>query len=163
MWCEGTINTIKLMNLNQITVPVLDVETSIVFYLELGMQLIVKSRHYARFIVPDGEATFSIHKVDVLPKGEGVTVYFEDENLDKTVKQLVETGSYESASILDRKAVIKHQLSMMSEEFGERVAVLEMRKHCSAYLKGLPGSARIKMEIMQCKSQEDYDVALSHF
>ena len=77
------------MNLNQITVPALDIEKSIKFYQKLGLQLIVKSPHYARFVVPDGTATFSIHKTDALPKGEGITIYFEDENMDSTVKQLV--------------------------------------------------------------------------
>jgi nifR3 family TIM-barrel protein len=112
------------------------------------------------FTADDGERMLRTTGVDGLMAARGA---IGNPFIFDQIKQLVNTGSYESTSILDRKAVIKHQLSMMSEEFGERVAVLEMRKHCSAYLKGLPGSARIKMEIMQCKSQEDYDVALSHF
>ena len=42
--------------------------------------------------MPDGTATFSIHKTESLPKGEGITIYFEDENMDSTVKQLVKKG-----------------------------------------------------------------------
>ena len=81
------------MNLNQITVPVLDVEKSIAFYEKLGLKLIVKSLpHYARFVCPVGDATFSLHQVDVLPKGEGVWIYFEIENLDSYVKMLHEKG-----------------------------------------------------------------------
>ena len=50
------------MNLNQITVPSLDLSKSIPFYEKLGLTLIVKSMpHYARFVCPDGNATFSLH------------------------------------------------------------------------------------------------------
>ena len=53
-----------------------------VFTKKLGFNLFVKSfPKYARFECPDGESTFSIHKVDDLPKGNGIRVYFEDENL----------------------------------------------------------------------------------
>ncbi|MEJ0043657.1 MAG: VOC family protein [Rhizomicrobium sp.] len=51
------------MRLNQVTVPALDVAASIAFYKTLGLRLIVESPHYARFELPDGEATFSIHLV----------------------------------------------------------------------------------------------------
>lgn len=81
------------MNLNQITVPSLDLTKSIPFYEKLGLKLIVKALpHYARFECPDGDATFSIHLVEELPKGDGVYVYFECENLDEKVQQLKEDG-----------------------------------------------------------------------
>jgi catechol 2,3-dioxygenase-like lactoylglutathione lyase family enzyme len=70
------------MNLNQITIPVLNVEKSIAFYQQLGLTLIVQSLpHYARFVCTNG-ATFSLHQVNELPKGEGAWIYFEIENLD---------------------------------------------------------------------------------
>lgn len=81
------------MNLNQVTVPSLDVKKSIAFYKTLGLRLIVESLPtYARFECPDGDSTFSIHLVEKLTEGDGVTVYFEDENLDKLVQQLMEKG-----------------------------------------------------------------------
>ena len=81
------------MNLNQITVPSLDLTKSIPFYEKLGLRLIVKSLpHYARFECPKGESTFSIHKADRLPTGEGVYVYFECENLDEHVNNLISQG-----------------------------------------------------------------------
>jgi catechol 2,3-dioxygenase-like lactoylglutathione lyase family enzyme len=59
------------MNLNQITVPVLDVEKSIAFYEMLGLKLIVKELpHYARFECPEGNSTFSLHQVENLPYGK---------------------------------------------------------------------------------------------
>lgn len=81
------------MNLNQITVPVLNIEKSIEFYRKLGLKLIVKSLpDYARFECPDSDSTFSINRVDQLPKGEGIWIYFEDDNLDETVRSLQEKG-----------------------------------------------------------------------
>jgi len=81
------------MNLNQITVPSLDLTKSIPFYQKLGLKLIVKSLpHYARFECPDGNSTFSIHKIESLPKGEGISVYFECDNLDKYVDELIGKG-----------------------------------------------------------------------
>ena len=81
------------MNLNQITVPSLDLTKSIPFYEKLGLQLIVKALpHYARFVCPDGNATFSLHQVEKLPTGDGISVYFECENLDDYVSLLIQKG-----------------------------------------------------------------------
>ncbi|GAL61501.1 VOC family protein [Algibacter lectus] len=81
------------MNLNQITIPSTNVEKAVEFYTILGLKLIVDSiPRYVRFECPDGDATFSIHRVEKLPKGNGITVYFEDENLDDWVEQLMTKG-----------------------------------------------------------------------
>ena len=81
------------MNLNQITVPTTDVVRSIAFYQKLGLILIVEALpHYARFELPEGEATFSLHLVDELPKGEGISVYFESDRLDVWVDELTAQG-----------------------------------------------------------------------
>ncbi len=81
------------MNLNQVTIPSINVNKSIMFYKKLGLRLIVDaSPRYARFEVPDGEATFSIHQVEKLPKGKGVSLYFEDDNLDALVTKLQAKG-----------------------------------------------------------------------
>ena len=77
------------MNLNQITVPSLDLTKSIPFYEKLGLKLIVESRpHYARFECPNGKSTFSIHQTDKVPKGDGIYAYFECENLDEQVDKI---------------------------------------------------------------------------
>ncbi len=81
------------MNLNQVTVPSLDLSISIPFYEKLGLKLIVRSMpRYARFVCPDGASTFSVHKVEVLPKGDGIYVYFESEDLDEHVAALQTKG-----------------------------------------------------------------------
>jgi catechol 2,3-dioxygenase-like lactoylglutathione lyase family enzyme len=81
------------MNLNQVTIPSLDLTKSIPFYEKLGLRLIVASLpNYARFECPDGASTFSIHQTDTLPKGEGIYIYFECNNLDVRVNDLIEKG-----------------------------------------------------------------------
>lgn len=81
------------MNLNQITIPSLDVEKAIAFYKTLGLKLIVEALpKYARFECLDGDSTFSIHKVDELPKGNGISIYFEEDNLDELVDALQKKG-----------------------------------------------------------------------
>lgn len=81
------------MNLNQVTVPSVDVGRSAEFYQSLGLELIVKSLpHYVRLLCPDGQSTFSVHQVEALPQGDGVCVYFEVEDVSATVRQLAEKG-----------------------------------------------------------------------
>jgi hypothetical protein len=81
------------MNLNQVTVPSLNLDISVPFYESLGLKLIVSSSaQYARFECPKGDATFSIHKVESLPTGNGIIVYFECDKLDQQVNQLIEKG-----------------------------------------------------------------------
>lgn len=81
------------MRLNQVTVPARDVEKSIAFYRTLGLRLIVQSPHYARFELPDGEATFSIHlAADPGRAAEGSGIYFECDDLDARVATLKAKG-----------------------------------------------------------------------
>lgn len=81
------------MNLNQITLPSLNLEKAVVFYQKLGFNLIVDSiPRYARFECPKGDSTFSLHLVDNLPKGIGISVYFEVDNLIETVNELTQKG-----------------------------------------------------------------------
>lgn len=81
------------MNLNQVTVPSLDLEKSIPFYQKLGLKLIVKALpHYARFECPEGDSTFSIHQVKELPEGDGIYVYFECNDLDTQVGEFRANG-----------------------------------------------------------------------
>jgi catechol 2,3-dioxygenase-like lactoylglutathione lyase family enzyme len=80
------------MNLNQITISVADVEKSIEFYENLGLRLIVKSLpKYARFECLNGETTFSLHQSSI-PNNGGTWLYFEIENLDQKVAELLQKG-----------------------------------------------------------------------
>lgn len=81
------------MRLNQVTVPSLDLERSIAFYQTLGLKLIVKSEHYARFEVGDGTDTFSLHLTnDASGAANGPHVYFECDDLDARVTALKAKG-----------------------------------------------------------------------
>ena len=79
------------MNLNQVTLPALDIERSTAFYRDMGFTQIVSSPHYARFECRDGDATFSIHKAESVSDTH-VVVYFECDNLDAQVATLREKG-----------------------------------------------------------------------
>lgn len=81
------------MHLNQVTIPSIDVERAVEFYKRLGLIQIVGSQpDYARFVCPDGDATFSIHRVEKVATGEKPVVYFECDALDQTVAELEQRG-----------------------------------------------------------------------
>lgn len=81
------------MNLNQVTIPSLDLDQASDFYHKLGLKLIVKALpNYLRFECPQGASTFSVHLVEKLPEGEGIYLYFECEDVDETVGKLMRKG-----------------------------------------------------------------------
>lgn len=90
------------MHLNQVTLPVNDMEKTSVFYRRLGFLQIVDSPHYARFEDATGSATFSLSldpdslsgvtKGGENGSGNGAVIYFEAENLDQLVEKLLAKG-----------------------------------------------------------------------
>ena len=80
------------MELNQVTLPALDVAASVAFYRTLGFELIVDAPHYARFKATVGDATFSVHAVDALHETPQTVVYFECAALDEQVAALKARG-----------------------------------------------------------------------
>lgn len=81
------------MRLNQVTAAAHDLEASIVFYELLGLKLIVRSPHYARFELPRGEATFSLHTVEGdIPHANAPQLYFEVLDVDFQVRRLKHAG-----------------------------------------------------------------------
>lgn len=100
----------SIINLNQITVPVKDMNACVQFYLKLGFTQIVDTPHYARFLCPEGSSTFSL----LLEEGEfhnGATIYFEHEKLDEWVARLQQSGfefdqNPEDQSYLWREAIL---------------------------------------------------------
>ena len=79
------------MDLNQVTVQSLNISESINFYKLLGLILIVEDIHYARFELPNGNATFSVH-LSVAQKPSNTVVYFEVDDLVKKVRDLKDMG-----------------------------------------------------------------------
>lgn len=81
------------MDLNQVTVPCLDLAVSVDFYRRLGLRLIVHDPpRYARFECPNGGSTFSLHLADRIAAGSGPVVYFEVQDLDRRVRELADAG-----------------------------------------------------------------------
>ncbi len=80
------------MNLNQVTVAVTDVPRAIAFYQCLGLKLIVENLpDYARFVCPDGQASFSLSREAQVVPGSTL-VYFECGELDAEVARLQAEG-----------------------------------------------------------------------
>lgn len=81
------------MRLNQVTVPALDLAQSIAFYQLLGLRLIVRADHYARFELPDGESTFSLHlAAGPIARANAPQIYFECDDLAAQVARLKAAG-----------------------------------------------------------------------
>jgi catechol 2,3-dioxygenase-like lactoylglutathione lyase family enzyme len=81
------------MNLNQVTLPARDVALAVSFYEQLGLRLIVDALpRYVRFECPDGESTLSVERTGADAAGAAPVVYFECEDLDRTVERLVAAG-----------------------------------------------------------------------
>jgi len=81
------------MELNQVSVPALDVAKSLAFYQGLGLHAIVDALpHYARLECPQGGATFSLHHVETFNASPEVVIHFECDDLDDKVKHLQTQG-----------------------------------------------------------------------
>ncbi len=81
------------MNLNQVTIysekPIETAE----FFQKLGLRLIVDSLpRYARLECPDGESTLSINIAEDVAENPSIVLYFECEDLDRTVEELISKG-----------------------------------------------------------------------
>lgn len=79
------------MNMNQVTLPVSNIEVATDFYRKMGFLQIVDSPHYARFECPEGTATFSL-SLEEGKYSNGAIIYFENEDLDTVVSTLKEKG-----------------------------------------------------------------------
>lgn len=79
------------MNMNQVTLPVRDMEKATRFYRTMGFLQIVDSPHYARFECTQGVSTFSL-SLDTGDSENTAVIYFEHENLDGLVSALKAKG-----------------------------------------------------------------------
>ncbi|MAZ87984.1 MAG: glyoxalase [Cellvibrionaceae bacterium] len=99
------------MNLNQVTLPVANMTLAVTFYQQLGFTLIVDTPHYARFECPQGDSTFSL-SLSENSFENGAIIYFEHEQLDQWVEELVKKGIVfdqlpEDMSYLWREAILR--------------------------------------------------------
>lgn len=91
------------MDLNQVTLVCVDYDASVAFYKKLGLIQIVDSPpRYARFETPAG-STLSIHSGERDAVASGTVVYFEVDDVDKTVEALQALGiEFESMPVDQR-------------------------------------------------------------
>ena len=80
------------MDLNQVTIGTRDFDRSVEFYARLGLKLIVHAEgRYARFELPSGSSTLSIHTdPDHVPSS--AMLYFEVDDVDAKYAELGERG-----------------------------------------------------------------------
>lgn len=91
------------MRLNQITRHCLELERSLAFYRQLGLEMIVYSPdHYARLVCPDGQTTFSLHQCVATIADPHNVIYFECDELDATVARLQSEGMQFDSGPLDQ-------------------------------------------------------------
>lgn len=80
------------MDLNQVTVTVDDMDEALAFYRRLGLRLIVRTHErYARFELPSGSATLSLH-LGERPGPGGPALYLECDDVDDRYEALREAG-----------------------------------------------------------------------
>lgn len=79
------------MRMNQVTLPVRDMDEATAFYRKLGFVQIVDTPHYARFECPEGSSTFSL-SLNSEEFSNGAIIYFESDRLDKLVEELAAGG-----------------------------------------------------------------------
>ncbi|ANB22407.1 glyoxalase [Alteromonas stellipolaris] len=79
------------MELNQVTLPVSNMDDAVGFYLKLGFTQIVDTPRYARFSCPNGNATFSLSLENEVFENKSV-IYFEHEHLDELYQNLSQKG-----------------------------------------------------------------------
>jgi catechol 2,3-dioxygenase-like lactoylglutathione lyase family enzyme len=81
------------VNLNQVTIYTDKPVETAEFFQRLGFQIIVDSLpRYARFECPDGDSTLSVHQADNVQATNGIVLYFECVDLDRTVSELKSSG-----------------------------------------------------------------------
>jgi catechol 2,3-dioxygenase-like lactoylglutathione lyase family enzyme len=81
------------MRLNHVTLIVSDFERSKGFYAGLGLTQIVDAPpRYARFALPDGDATLSIEVTGEPPQSPRAQLFLECDALDDTVANLKKHG-----------------------------------------------------------------------
>jgi len=80
------------MDLNQVTIGATNLDPVVAFYAKLGLRLIVLDEgRYARFELPSGSSTFSVHHDPEHVSGNTV-IYFEVDDIDRVYAQLAESG-----------------------------------------------------------------------
>ncbi len=80
------------MDLNQVTIPCADYDETVAFYRALGfLQIVDSPPRYARFETASG-TTFSVHTTSSAALKASAVLYFEVDDVDRTVEKLKDGG-----------------------------------------------------------------------
>lgn len=76
--------------------------------------------------------------------------------LVKQIVDFLDSGKYrENPSLEELKSAIFDHMNKLIDLKGDYVAALEMRSHAAWYIKGLPGSAKVRTKIVNAKSPQE--------
>ncbi|TYP58744.1 tRNA dihydrouridine synthase DusB [Thermosediminibacter litoriperuensis] len=82
----------------------------------------------------------------------------------REIRHFLKTGEkLPPPALEEKKEVIFKHLDRALEFHGERIGILEMRKHIAWYLKGLPHSSVVKQKIQQSKHADEIKYLLDEY
>lgn len=73
----------------------------------------------------------------------------------QSIKKMLAGETYSEPTLLEKQRAMQRHIELMRETKPERVGVPEMRKHVAWYVKGLPHSAKLKVQAFSAKSYEE--------
>lgn len=113
----------RSLRLNQVTIPTSNLTRSIEFYRGLGLLLIVRDNAsgYARLLMPDDGATFSLHVTGPRISRSDVVIYFECDDLDDRVARLCAAGYAFSSMPVDQSWLWRE--AMLEDPDGQRLCL----------------------------------------
>ncbi len=71
------------------------------------------------------------------------------------IKKTLAGETYSEPTLFERQRAMQRHIELMRETKPERVGVPEMRKHFAWYVKGLPHSAKLKVQAFSAKTYEE--------
>lgn len=66
-------------------------------------------------------------------------------------------------TLRERLAILREHIESLDEFKGERTAVVEIRKHASSYVRGMPGASALRVALCQCSSKDEFLAVLGEF
>ena len=71
------------------------------------------------------------------------------------IKKTLAGETYSEPTLFEKQRAMQRHIELMRETKPERVGVPEMRKHFAWYVKGLPHSAKLKVQAFSAKTYEE--------
>jgi tRNA-dihydrouridine synthase B len=95
----------------------------------------------------DAKDVFDLTGCDAVMIGRGAIA---NPWIFRQTRHYLDTGEFlPEPSIEERVELLKTHVDLAVQNKGERVGVIELRKHYAGYLRGLPHISRVRMELMQ--------------